>query len=192
MKILVLCHGGRWVLDQSCPTLGVPSTPDAVAAMTFLSSQAAAHPHVVADWTAPTRLRRHTFDVVTTACCAYYTFMDQDSGALLPTAFDNVVRVLKPGGFFVFTTAPLGVKTFARAQDGRVHRRPLTAASLSPAKEGRVLALLAAQIQARHPELRHRSHGSPAVRRWTADLAHRFETHHRLDPRLLIFQARRV
>lgn len=183
-KILMLCHGGRWVLTSDCPTMGVPITPDAISAMTFVDAQARSHPHVVADWKKPTRLARHKFDVVTTACCSYDTFIDPDNGTLCSVAFRNVVRVLKPGGFFVFTTAFRGVKAFA----SHIQYKIPDSAHLTQKTESKVLHRLALEIQAQHPELRLVSHTSAAVQRWTRSLARHFEMTHSLRDDLLVFR----
>lgn len=180
MRILVLCHGGRWVLTDNCPTMGVPITPDAITSMTFLSSHIHAHPHIVADWTQPTRIARHRFDVVTTACCGFDTFLNATTGELCSRAFRNVVRVLKPGGFFIFTTAPAGVRIFA-AHTLLPHAR-------KPPTEPQVLARLAAEIQAQHPDLQRVATTSAAVRRWASDLARRYDPFYRLPVDLLVFR----
>lgn len=181
LKILVLCHGGRWVLTDTCPTMGVPITPDAITAMTFVSSHTNANPHIVADWTQPTRIARHRFDVVTTACCGFDTFLDATTGALCSRAFRNVVRVLKPGGYFIFTTAPAGEKVFAAHIMTTDHVR-------TPPSAPQVLARLAAEIQAQHPDLQRVANTSAAVRRWTSDLARRYDRYYRLPPDLLLFR----
>lgn len=186
-KILVLCHGGRWVLTADCPTMGVPITPDAIATMTFVSSIARSHPHVVADWTKPTRLPPHKFDVVTTACCGFDTFIDADTGALRPTAFHNVVRVLKPGGFFVFTTAPMGIRAFAAHVRHPLPSSPL-GRDIQSWIEKPVLRRLASEIQSHHPTLVNVSNTSHIVRRWSRALARRFDDNHTVRNDLLVFR----
>lgn len=151
--------------------MGVPITPDAISAMTFVSSDAKAHPHVVADWKQATRLARHRFDVVTTACCSYDTFIEPATGALCSVAFSNIERVLKPGGYFVFITAFKGEAAFA----SRV-RFPFPASSnlLTRTKETQLLHRLGQEIQTQHPQLQLVSHASVAARRWTSSLSRHF------------------
>lgn len=130
IKLLLLCHGDAHALDR-CTTSVVPLSRKTLAAkpgdrgivVTTLDMDESSEPDVHADWRKPTKLRAGSFHIVSTMCCMFTAFVSED-GSIVQNSFDNVARLLRPGGIFFFTLAKWGVQAYAKKARIRKGRRP--------------------------------------------------------------------
>ena len=122
LSVLLLCHTP---LDGStCRSAGIPVTMSVMQHAQTLDSDggvAASERHHRADLRKPlsaTLSRRlgSSFDLVTTVCCDYNAFV-RPGGRGLTAAWANVAALLRPGGFFVFSTSETGLLSLARFLD---------------------------------------------------------------------------
>lgn len=119
--ILLLCHtAADDIGNGGCSTAGIPITLGMIrqGRVSTLDVVATARPDFAMDLTRPIPRRLASslegrFDVVTTACCNFDIFVAPGGKGLVRQAWDNVLRMLKPGGFFLVAIAPLGVDSLA-------------------------------------------------------------------------------
>lgn len=184
--ILALCHTPKDAIGVgSCDTFGLPLTMSMLSAVETLDVQADGGADYVADLTRalPPNVRKAThgrFAVVSTLCCVYTAFVHEEPmRGLVQRAWLNVSHMLRPGGFFLFTTALTGVESlheffFARPpppefyRDQRAFKRT----------EALVLAALAAHI-GKHEKFGLESvdlAGDSDFARWYRDFARRHAT----------------
>lgn len=115
MRILALCHTPRDIVGEgACSTYGLPMTMETLSMTETLDIVGRNKPDHAFDLTKPIPKRLRTnlhgrFDVVTTVCCPYYVFVQPDGMGLVEQAFANVAHMLKPSGFFIFSTAGMGI-----------------------------------------------------------------------------------
>lgn len=114
-RVLMLCHTAVDNLT-SCDTSGLPLTLSMmrIVESADLPGSAADHPDHGFDLTLPIpnkllRQVRGRYDLVTTMCCNYDAFVRPDGLGLQEQAWRNVSALLKPGGFFLFSTALMGL-----------------------------------------------------------------------------------
>jgi len=110
-SILLLCHGERHDLE-GCPTTGIPLTMKVLKDMYTIDKNEGASPDLVTDWSKPIKIS-NKFEIVTTRCCMYHVFVNT-KGDLDNTSFKNVEKVLKIGGYFIFSMAPYGLEKFGK------------------------------------------------------------------------------
>lgn len=108
--------------SDDCTTTGFPFTLKTFKDTLTLDLNPDAEPDLVADFSLPTILPENTFEIVTTGCCRNDVFIDDD-GRLREQTFENIIKVLVPGGHFILSsTAGLMFMTFVKKQT--THDRP--------------------------------------------------------------------
>jgi SAM-dependent methyltransferase len=116
LRVLLLCHGERHTLG-TCETHELPLSFEFLRRNTVrtVDVHARSHPTYVHDWDRPTRIRAGSVDVVSTMCCPSNVWVNEGAAteALNRVAFENVARVLRPGGLFIFRLAHAGVEALA-------------------------------------------------------------------------------
>jgi len=107
MKILVLCHGNRHRF-ASCNTCSVPITGKSVKSMTMVDLKENVSPDLVLDWKTPIDRKMYgKYDAVTMMCCDGSVFIDYKTLGFHDVSFDNVIKALKRGGYFVMEPLPI-------------------------------------------------------------------------------------
>ena len=125
LSVLLLCHTPLDGLDH-CPTAGVPVTVSVLRHAHTLDRdrrvpEDAAHHQLDLRKPMPARAARRLaarFDLVTTVCCDYDALVRPRGRGLVDSAWANVADMLRPGGFFVFSTARMGLESIARFLGG--------------------------------------------------------------------------
>lgn len=115
--LLFLCHtplDGVGGFNGSCGTSGLPITVSTLRLVSTLDVDRASRPEFAADFSQPLpaaqrRAMASRFDVATTMCCPFDVFVRPDGKGLVGPAWDNVAAALRPGGYFLFTTAQMGM-----------------------------------------------------------------------------------
>ena len=120
--VLLLCHTPKDDL-QGCPTAGLPISLSwlrhANTADINTSVKDEQDHHHVLDITArpmsrPLAKTLHgKFDIITTVCCPFDVFIQVNGDGINLSAWKNVADTLKPGGFFMFSTALMGLESLA-------------------------------------------------------------------------------
>lgn len=113
MKILLLCHGNLHVLNEGAD-IGFPLTIKMLSRCTTLDVDETSDPDIIEDITIPTKIKIDTFDVVGGVYC-HYNVMITDDGDLVSNFFNNIIKILKPGGtLFINNLAPIGICMFVK------------------------------------------------------------------------------
>ena len=109
MKILILCHGNRHRFS-SCNTCSVPITGKSVKSMTMVDLKESVSPDLVLDWKKPIDKKMYgKYDAITMMCCDGSVFIDFKGFGFHDESFNNVIKALKKGGYFVME--PLAIVT---------------------------------------------------------------------------------
>ena len=114
-RILALCHTPSDVVGEgACSTVGLPVTMHTLSMTETLDIVGRNKPDYAFDLTKPIPPRFKArlsgrYDVATTVCCPSFVFVRDDGQGLVEQAFANVAHMLKPGGYFIFTTATTGI-----------------------------------------------------------------------------------
>ena len=124
-KVLLLCHKPKdafYIPDGShCESAGIPLSLSVLHHVQTLDigrvpETATHHRQDLRKPLSASKARQlgSSFDLVTTVCCSYTAFVKPLGQGIEASAWKNVAHMLRPGGFFVFTTAGSGMESLAQ------------------------------------------------------------------------------